>query len=32
VGFEPLIMAYLQRRPETAVTGDTAATVTEVTR
>jgi ABC-2 type transport system ATP-binding protein len=32
VGFEPLIMAYLQRRPETAATDDTASTVTEVTR
>jgi ABC-2 type transport system ATP-binding protein len=32
VGFEPLVMAYLQRRPETAATGDTAPTVTEVTR
>jgi ABC-2 type transport system ATP-binding protein len=32
VGFEPLIMAYLQRRPETAAIDDTAATVTEVTR
>ena len=32
VGFEPLIMAYLQRRPETAAIGDTAATITEVTR
>jgi ABC-2 type transport system ATP-binding protein len=31
VGFEPLIMAYLQRRPETAATDDTAATITEVT-
>jgi ABC-2 type transport system ATP-binding protein len=32
VGFEPLIMAYLQRRPEKAATGDSASAVTEVTR
>ncbi len=32
VGFEPLIMAYLQRRPERAATDDTAPTATEVTR
>jgi ABC-2 type transport system ATP-binding protein len=32
MGFEPLIMAYLQRRPETAATGDTAPTATEVTQ
>jgi ABC-2 type transport system ATP-binding protein len=32
VGFEPLIMAYLQRRPEKAATDDTASTATEVTR
>ena len=32
VGFEPLVMAYLQRRPQTAATGDAASTVTEVTR
>jgi ABC-2 type transport system ATP-binding protein len=32
VGFEPLVMAYLQRRPEATATDDTAPTVTEVTR
>jgi ABC-2 type transport system ATP-binding protein len=32
VGFEPLVMAYLQRRPELAATDDTASTTTEVTR
>jgi ABC-2 type transport system ATP-binding protein len=32
VGFEPLIMAYLQRRPEMAATDDAAPTATEVTR
>jgi ABC-2 type transport system ATP-binding protein len=32
VGFEPLVMAYLQRRPEAAATDDTASTATEVTR
>jgi ABC-2 type transport system ATP-binding protein len=32
VGFEPLVMAYLQRRPELAATDDTASTATEVTR
>jgi ABC-2 type transport system ATP-binding protein len=32
VGFEPLIMAYLQRHPEKAATDDTAPTATEVTR
>ena len=32
VGFEPLIMAYLQRRPELAAADDTASTATEVTR
>ena len=32
VGFEPLIMAYLQRHPETAATADAAPAVTEVTR
>jgi ABC-2 type transport system ATP-binding protein len=32
VGFEPLIMAYLQRRPERAATDDSASTVTGVTR
>jgi ABC-2 type transport system ATP-binding protein len=31
VGFEPLVMAYLQRRPEKAA-DDTASTATEVTR
>jgi ABC-2 type transport system ATP-binding protein len=32
VGFEPLIMAYLQRRPEAAAATDTIPTATEVTR
>jgi ABC-2 type transport system ATP-binding protein len=32
VGFEPLVMAYLQRRPEKAAADDTASTATEVTR
>ena len=32
VGFEQLIMAYLQRRPQTATANDTALTATEVTR
>ncbi len=32
VGFEPLIMAYLQRRPEKTAADDTDPAVTEVTR
>ena len=32
VGFEQLIMAYLQRRPQTATADDTALAATEVTR
>ena len=32
VGFEPLVMAYLQRHPQTAATDDAASTATEVTR
>jgi ABC-2 type transport system ATP-binding protein len=31
-GFEPLVLAYLQRRPQTAAGYDTALTTTEVTR
>jgi ABC-2 type transport system ATP-binding protein len=31
-GFEQLVMAYLQRRPQTAAADDTALTATEVTR
>jgi hypothetical protein len=31
-GFEQLVLAYLQRRPQTAAGYDTAPTATEVTR